>query len=88
MGQNLLLWILILCMDNLRLLGMTEVSPVISYQTPETAKPDSIGRVIPCMKHKIIDSEGRGKDINEFMFFFFNAGTLKAIKHNHSKFRL
>ena len=40
---------------------MTEVSPIITFQTLETAKPDSIGRVVPCMMHKIIDSEGKGK---------------------------
>ncbi|KAI9264247.1 hypothetical protein BDA99DRAFT_604667 [Phascolomyces articulosus] len=45
--------------------GMTETSPVISFQTLETAKPDSIGRIIPCMLHKIIDSEGREVGLNE-----------------------
>ncbi|KAI9493746.1 hypothetical protein BDB00DRAFT_871993 [Zychaea mexicana] len=45
--------------------GMTEVSPVITYQMPEWAKPDSIGRVIPIMNSKIIDSEGREVGLGE-----------------------
>ncbi|KAI8141384.1 hypothetical protein BJV82DRAFT_580395 [Fennellomyces sp. T-0311] len=45
--------------------GMTEVSPVITYQSPDWARPDSIGRVIPCMQSKIIDSDGKELGINE-----------------------
>ncbi|KAI7847802.1 hypothetical protein BDC45DRAFT_525161 [Circinella umbellata] len=45
--------------------GMTETSPIITFQTLETAKPDSIGPVIPCMAHKIIDSKGQEVGINE-----------------------
>ncbi|KAI8141383.1 hypothetical protein BJV82DRAFT_618984 [Fennellomyces sp. T-0311] len=38
--------------------GMTEVSPVITYQLPDFAKPDSIGRLAPLLKAKIIDMDG------------------------------
>ena len=40
--------------------GMTETSPVITWQSPDWARPDSIGRVVPCMQSKIIDVNGRG----------------------------
>ncbi|KAI9264248.1 hypothetical protein BDA99DRAFT_481480 [Phascolomyces articulosus] len=38
--------------------GMTEVSPAITYQLPSFARPDSIGRLVPMMKAKIVDPEG------------------------------
>ncbi|KAI9264246.1 hypothetical protein BDA99DRAFT_51740 [Phascolomyces articulosus] len=45
--------------------GMTETTPIITIQSPENAKPDSIGSVIPCMMHKIIDSEGREVELGQ-----------------------
>ncbi|KAI9493745.1 4-coumarate-CoA ligase 2 [Zychaea mexicana] len=45
--------------------GMTEVSPVITYQLPSFAKPESIGRLAPMMKAKIVDLDGNALGINE-----------------------
>ncbi|KAI9264244.1 hypothetical protein BDA99DRAFT_604665 [Phascolomyces articulosus] len=39
--------------------GMTETSPVITVQAAGPLKPGSIGRVIPIMKYKVINSDGR-----------------------------
>ncbi|KAI9264249.1 hypothetical protein BDA99DRAFT_559531 [Phascolomyces articulosus] len=41
--------------------GMSEASPGITYQQPEWARPDTIGRIAPFMKYKIINP----KDGNE-----------------------
>ncbi|KAI7882333.1 acetyl-CoA synthetase-like protein [Lichtheimia hyalospora FSU 10163] len=46
--------------------GLTEMSPVITYQLPEWARPDSVGRVAPFMKAKVVDpSTGREQGVNE-----------------------
>ncbi|KAI7857859.1 hypothetical protein BDC45DRAFT_602946 [Circinella umbellata] len=34
---------------------MSEASPVITHQLPEWARPDTIGRVVPFMKYKIVN---------------------------------
>ncbi|KAI7848136.1 hypothetical protein BDC45DRAFT_524106 [Circinella umbellata] len=38
--------------------GMTEASPVITYNKPEWAIPGSIGRMIPAMRSKLVDLDG------------------------------
>ncbi|KAI7857863.1 hypothetical protein BDC45DRAFT_565768 [Circinella umbellata] len=45
--------------------GMTEVSPAITYQLPSFARPDSVGRLVPMMKAKIVDENGNELGNNE-----------------------